>query len=105
MKHPRNISQGGGIVSGKLSYFSTLNFIEIMYNFSRMKKIIIISMLALAGCSARPILANPEGITFERVSHGNKAKTAAAAQRHCEQYGKNAVQSDSGYGSLTFRCK
>lgn len=71
-----------------------------------MKKIaMIFSLLLLAACSARPILANSSGITYERVSHGNIAKTAAAAQKHCAQYGKNAIQSDRSYGSVTYRCE
>lgn len=70
-----------------------------------MRKIIIISMLVLAGCSARPILQNEAGVTYERVTLGNKGKTAAAAQKHCALYGKNAVLTDSGGGVMSFRCE
>lgn len=71
-----------------------------------MRKIaIILPLILLAACSARQIIANPSGVTYDRVSHGNITRVAAAAQKHCAQYGKNAIQSDRGSGSVTYRCE
>ncbi len=75
-----------------------------------MKKLfLIIVMVSIAGCT-RAIIANENGITYDRVGVAKRAKVAAAAEKHCQKYDKNAVLvNDAGsvgaMGMMTFRCE
>lgn len=69
--------------------------------------IIILTLLALAACSARPVMQTPSSISIE---HDALLRTAAfqKAADHCQRYGKSAVHlTTNGYpwAVSSFRCE
>jgi len=58
----------------------------------RARRLIMLSLAALAGCENPPPITNPPppGLTV-RVEKGNQAEAEARARQYCAQYGKRAV--------------
>lgn len=71
-----------------------------------MRKLLLLSLFALAGCQSTEMASTPRSIIFDGVSRETIADTTVKAQAHCEKFGRDAefVPDDNPDGRSQFKC-